>query len=792
MPARGEPFLTVGDIYRRVESGTLALPEFQRDYIWKPGKVAGLLSSIFLGWPIGMLLLMEAPPDNFFAVRGIEGAPRPKTQDVKHLILDGQQRTTAIYQAFKWHPGRIWVLDTERFLEGIGHREIDEAFSQQSAARNRETDVMSLPKYIPLHVLRAEEEFFHWRNSVLRGMKDPMGAYETLTGLWIDHLSRATTQGLPSVVLPKSMPLADVATIFERLNTAGVALDTFDLVVAHMYRDGVDLKARWRADMERYPALRAMAENDPLIAVEIVALLTRGDTRRESLLSLNPGEVWDSWSSVIAGLNEAAEFLIREGGVPSRQELPHRALFLVLASVAVNSGLEGQTAPILTWFFTSAFSDRYDRAVNTREWADFRDLRRALNGEDSLPLPRLSTVDLTLATRRGSSTVYAAVLAMIRRGGLVDAPFDMLRVPQPPLINPDLTSDVAVPTSILIPDPSARPGSECALSYILVSAFAKRKLDGIGAVEFGQRLRVADPDEVRDFLESQSLPPLGPAYRSDDAFLVARAELMQARLHDLRGDSASGVLSHDSRPAEGRADVAALRERFDQFMDRAEHASGDPYLALEAGKDYIVALRQAGRLEDAVRTLELLEAHARKEVGPRNLEAADLMRQLAFAYGDLQRPLEAWNAMESYLEVLGSALGRDSSEVSAARLGSVELALKIGRLDWAEAELDELVPLLMDSFGSGSREVLTANYLLAEVYEILGRGADALALAGHVAIEAAKRGQTQIEDAARSLLVGGGNRGGDLQRGSQTPRLWPDWPQEADRRADGASSGGPL
>jgi Protein of unknown function DUF262 len=39
----------------------LVLPDFQRDFVWKPTDVIKLLSSLLNGYPIGGLLIMENP-----------------------------------------------------------------------------------------------------------------------------------------------------------------------------------------------------------------------------------------------------------------------------------------------------------------------------------------------------------------------------------------------------------------------------------------------------------------------------------------------------------------------------------------------------------------------------------------------------------------------------------------------------------------------------------------------------------------------------------------------------------
>src|SRR3954471_9425687 len=86
---------SVGDLVTRIDDGAVAIPEFQRHFVWRPPQVADLLVSVARRWPIGSLLLLEGPQD--FGVRPLDGAPELSRAEL--LILDGQQRLTALYHA---------------------------------------------------------------------------------------------------------------------------------------------------------------------------------------------------------------------------------------------------------------------------------------------------------------------------------------------------------------------------------------------------------------------------------------------------------------------------------------------------------------------------------------------------------------------------------------------------------------------------------------------------------------------------------------------------------------------
>ena len=84
----------IHDILRDVDSGKLAIPDFQRKLAWEQEDIKNLLSSILGEYHIGTLLLLESKSDCPFKYRKVTGATTEIDSNFQ-LILDGQQRVTA-------------------------------------------------------------------------------------------------------------------------------------------------------------------------------------------------------------------------------------------------------------------------------------------------------------------------------------------------------------------------------------------------------------------------------------------------------------------------------------------------------------------------------------------------------------------------------------------------------------------------------------------------------------------------------------------------------------------------
>ena len=78
----------------RLRECRYVIPDFQREFEWKPWDIRELMRSIFLDYYIGSLLLWKGKPESE-PLYGFQGK-----RDATHMVLDGQQRLTAMYYAF--------------------------------------------------------------------------------------------------------------------------------------------------------------------------------------------------------------------------------------------------------------------------------------------------------------------------------------------------------------------------------------------------------------------------------------------------------------------------------------------------------------------------------------------------------------------------------------------------------------------------------------------------------------------------------------------------------------------
>ncbi len=102
--------MKISTILDHIDSGHMALPEFQRGYVWNRDQVRGLFDSLYQRHPVGGLLVW-ATESRTAAHRG----NGPLAVGVVKLLLDGQQRMTSLYGVVRGDPPKFFDGNAQAF-----------------------------------------------------------------------------------------------------------------------------------------------------------------------------------------------------------------------------------------------------------------------------------------------------------------------------------------------------------------------------------------------------------------------------------------------------------------------------------------------------------------------------------------------------------------------------------------------------------------------------------------------------------------------------------------------------
>ena len=322
--------------------GVIKIPQFQRKFVWREPQAFKLLDSIANNFPIGSLLIWKTQV-KLAAERNIGNFKLPQTDDMTptDYVLDGQQRITVIYSSLGapsdddgFQPG--FDLDKKIFLS------LDETDS---------------PLVFPLRSLYNTTKVLNFRTG-LQTHKDP-----EMLQVRLDELIDAFTKYKLPVVTLKDLSVQEVCPIFERINSSGTKLSTYDLMVAATWSQEFDLNGQ--VDQIAHVLKDKNFGNiDRDSVLKCLAAVQYSSIRQDQIINLRKlakEEMTNLVSRTKQSLMCAVDTLVTEFGIYSWGFLPYEALLIILCYVHARAESPSQinAQRLRQWFWRSAFSQRY-------------------------------------------------------------------------------------------------------------------------------------------------------------------------------------------------------------------------------------------------------------------------------------------------------------------------------------------------------------------------------------------------------------------------------------------------
>jgi hypothetical protein len=471
------PLYELSDYLKWTTSGKIQLPDFQRGYKWEDERIRQLLVTILRGHPLGVVMLLKAGNDQIrFKPRPVEGAGVPEGTPAESLLLDGQQRLTSLTQALTGD-GVVETMDS-RGKRMSRRYYIDIELALQGEDRIEEA-VLSLPgdgiertnfgKDIVRDLSTAEKE----RQHLLFPVRLLFGGADTVTWLFAmddkekaskfhaEVIQPANTYNIPAIELDNSTSKSAVATVFEKVNTGGLALNVFELLTATFAGDkayfdehGTDFRLNddWKETQVKfasYPVLAGLENTDFLQALTLLATRKRNlaysgprppavSAKREDVLKLT----LDDYLEWVGPLREAfiwASDFLADRHIFDTRFLPYPKQLVPLAAIRVVMGhdadLLGPREKIARWFWCGILGELYGSAIETRFVRDLEQLPAWATGKNDSP-PN-TVMDATfvesrlhsLRTRQAAAYkgIYALLLSNQARDWMEDKALDKVQ-----------------------------------------------------------------------------------------------------------------------------------------------------------------------------------------------------------------------------------------------------------------------------------------------------------------------------------------------------------------------------
>lgn len=471
--------IALGSLLNQLKEGRFVIPDFQREFEWKPWDIRDLLKSILLDYYIGTLLLWKGKDENFenLSCESIYG--HDGTEKREYIVLDGQQRLTALYYALigpdinfpnRKNPVRFFVR-LDRFRDENYDECVEYQFIGKSWRRISDTPKELYARHLFPFTLfgqgaRAiiswvDEYKEYWRGQATDAENEGNCEEAKKCFANADYIKTFDTEieeldrdyQVSYIELDKEIAVEKVCDIFTQINSKGVRLDIFDLLNAMLRPKEIHLKSMWRESSNKLNFLDTPKMN--VYVLQVMSILLQSYCSAKYLYFLIPGQpkairnpdgsreqvvlIGDKkefnyhWNEAVGALVKAIEALRnpRDYGAIKSSFIPYPSIVPAFAGIrryARQNGLLERldvNQKIRKWYWASIFTNRYSSSVESTSAQDFMALKRWFDDDSEIPTAirefeeSFHNLDLKSENKKGTA-VYNAILNLLIIAGAKD------------------------------------------------------------------------------------------------------------------------------------------------------------------------------------------------------------------------------------------------------------------------------------------------------------------------------------------------------------------------------------
>ncbi|MGY2896779.1 GmrSD restriction endonuclease domain-containing protein [Deinococcus sp. UYEF24] len=380
--------MKITDILSQVDLNTIALPEFQRGYVWNREQVKGLMVSLYRGYPVGGLLTWKTRSDEAVT----RGGSTPSLGTVS-LLLDGQQRITSLYGVMRGRPPEFFDGNARAFT-GLYFNLDSEDFEFYAPTRMQNN---------PLWVNVSELFTVANRSSALtvQLVQNPDHAAKLTT--YITRLGQLTNISTIDFhideIVGEDKTIEVVVDIFNRVNSGGTKLSKGDLALAKVCAEWPEARAEMQKALAAWSKAGFTFKLDWFLRV-INAVMT-GQAYFTALERVTPNQFRQGLADAQKAVNYLLNLVNSYLGLDSDQVLGSRYSFPVMARYLQQRGGKlnnhQESQQLLYWYVHTFLWGRYAGSTESVLASDLSLIAEMDGGMDRLIAAlRRSRGDLTV------------------------------------------------------------------------------------------------------------------------------------------------------------------------------------------------------------------------------------------------------------------------------------------------------------------------------------------------------------------------------------------------------------
>lgn len=358
--------MKISTILDQIDSGFIALPEFQRGFVWNREQVRGLFHSLYRKHPVGGLLVWATK------------ASTPQWGDdslapgIVKLLLDGQQRMTTLYGVVRGRPPRFFDGDKKR-ITGLRFHLEEETFEFYQQAKMKDD-----PLWVDVSELMQNGT--GGVSEATKNLTDPSRYLEQLLAL----------SGITEIDLHVEEVTGDdktldvVVDIFNRVNSGGTKLSKGDLALARVCADWPEGRNAMKAELRRWKEHGYDFTLDWLL--RSVNTVVTGEAKFSHLQNKSAQDIQDGLRRATKQTDNCLNMIAGRLGLDHDRVLFGRFAFPVMVRYLDRKGrLNAQEQDrLLFWFAQAGMWGRFSGSTETSLDQSLAALEGAADGIDAL------------------------------------------------------------------------------------------------------------------------------------------------------------------------------------------------------------------------------------------------------------------------------------------------------------------------------------------------------------------------------------------------------------------------
>jgi len=340
--------MKVSTILDQIDLGSMALPEFQRGYVWNRTQVRDFMYSLYRRYPVGSLLVWVTKTEEADARGNVHLNP-----GTVQLLLDGQQRISSLYGMIRGKPPKFFDGNAAAFT-GLYFNLEDEVFEfylqmkmQDNPAWISVTEVMQQGAGpIATQLLQDERmapdlQTYINRLTALEGIKEVIFHVEEVTG--------------------KDKTVDIVVDVFNRVNSGGTKLSKGDLALARICAAWPDARMEMKQRLQKWNNAGFDFKIDWLL--RCVNTILTGEAKFFALKEIDTPTFNDGLKRAEKVVDYLLNLISSRLGLDHDRVLPSRYAFPLMAHLLDRQGGKiidpAERDRLLYWYVHTALWGRY-------------------------------------------------------------------------------------------------------------------------------------------------------------------------------------------------------------------------------------------------------------------------------------------------------------------------------------------------------------------------------------------------------------------------------------------------